>query len=72
MVRSSSVCQEVGEERMFMGEYKHNLDAKGRITLPSKFREKFDDTVIVARGFDGCLSVYTPQEWEKFYTKLHE
>ncbi len=72
MVRSSSVCQEVGDERMFMGEYKHNLDAKGRITLPSKFREKFDDTVIVARGFDGCLSVYTPQEWEKFYTKLQQ
>lgn len=55
---------------MFMGEYRHNVDAKGRLTLPSKFREKFDGTVIVTKGFDGCLNIYTLPEWEIFYQKL--
>ena len=57
---------------MFMGEYKHNLDAKGRLTLPSKFRESYQNGVIVTRGFDGCLSVYTDEEWDVFYEQLQK
>ncbi len=55
---------------MFMGEFKHTLDAKGRLTLPSKIREKYEETVVVTKGFDGCLSVYTHDEWQKMYEKL--
>lgn len=55
---------------MFMGEYRHHLDTKGRLTMPSKFRNQCGDYVIVTLGFDGCLSVYTPEEWEKYYQKL--
>lgn len=55
---------------MFMGEYRHNLDAKGRLTMPSKFRNQCGDYVVVTLGFDGCLSVYTPEAWEVFYQKL--
>ena len=55
---------------MFMGEYRHNIDAKGRLTLPSKFREKYEGNVIVTKGFDGCLNIYTLPEWDVFYQKL--
>lgn len=55
---------------MFMGEYRHNVDAKGRLTLPSKFREKYDGNVVVTKGFDGCLNIYSLPEWEIFYQKL--
>ncbi len=54
---------------MFMGQYNHNLDDKGRIIIPSKFREKLNLTVVATKGFDGCISVYTVEGWESF---LHE
>ena len=56
--------------KMFMGEYRHNIDAKGRLTLPSKFREKYDGSVVITKGFDGCLNIYSLSEWEVFYQKL--
>lgn len=55
---------------MFMGEYKHTIDVKGRLTLPAKFREELGDNFIIARGLDGCLFVYTEEEWAKFDEKL--
>ena len=55
---------------MFIGEYHHNLDAKGRIILPVKFREELHETVIVTRGLDGCLNVYTLDAWQQIYEKL--
>ncbi len=55
---------------MFMGEFRHSLDAKGRLTLPSKFREKLAGVVVVTKGFDGCLNIYAPPQWEAFYEKL--
>lgn len=51
---------------MFIGEYRHNLDQKGRLAVPSKFRGIFSKGVVVTRGFDKCLFVYTKQEWLKF------
>lgn len=51
---------------MFLGEYEHTLDDKNRLTLPAKFREAFAGGAIVTRGMDGCLSVYTKDEWERF------
>ena len=55
---------------MFMGEYRHSIDAKGRLTLPSEFREAFDNYVVVAKGLDGCLNIYSVNDWEVYLRKL--
>ena len=49
---------------MFFGSYEHNLDAKGRLFIPSKFRSKISGTVYITEGFDGCLAVYTKEDFE--------
>ena len=51
---------------MLLGEYEHNLDEKNRLTLPARFRQAFGDGVVVTRGMDGCLFVYTRAGWERF------
>lgn len=48
---------------MFMGEYNHTIDAKGRLIVPSKFREKLGEEFVVTKGLDDCLFVYPPDEW---------
>lgn len=55
---------------MFMGEYEHNIDRKGRLIMPAKFREELGEHVVVNRGLDGCLYVYTMEQWQKVYEKL--
>lgn len=55
---------------MFMGEYNHTIDAKGRLIIPSKFRETLGDTFVVTKGLDGCLFVYDNEEWSIFEEKL--
>ena len=55
---------------MFFGEYEHSIDAKGRVILPSKFREKIGDKCYVTRGLDNCLNVYTEEAWEGFVAKF--
>lgn len=61
---------EGGESMMFIGEYRHNIDSKGRIIIPAKLREELGSEVIVTKGFDGCLSIYTIAEWNVMYQKL--
>ena len=51
--------------RMFLGEYLHTFDSKNRISLPSKFRKDLGRVVVVTRGLDHCLYVYSRKEWEK-------
>ena len=70
MVQSSGKWYEVGVKHMFMGEYEHNIDRKGRLIMPAKFREELGEHVVVNRGLDGCLYVYTAAQWEEVYTKL--
>ncbi len=53
-----------------MGEYKHNLDTKGRIIVPSKFRELLDEQFVITRGLDRCLFAYTVDEWSRIEEKL--
>lgn len=48
---------------MFMGEYSHTIDTKGRIIIPSKFRESLGEEFVVTQGLDGCLFVYPNDEW---------
>jgi len=55
---------------MFMGEYNHTIDAKGRIIVPSKFRESLGDEFVVTQGLDGCLFVYPDEEWMNFVAEL--
>lgn len=55
---------------MLNGEFGHSVDAKGRVTMPSKFREELGELCYVTRGLDHCLLVYSTEEWEKFTSKL--
>lgn len=55
---------------MFMGEYNHTVDEKGRLIIPSKFREELGDEFVVTKGLDGCLFVYAPGEWTLLEEKL--
>ena len=55
---------------MFMGEYNHTIDAKGRLIVPAKFREILGDNFIVTKGLDGCLFVYPNDDWTRFEEKL--
>lgn len=57
---------------MFIGEYQHNLDAKGRIIIPSKFRDELHTTFILARGFDGCLSIRSLEQWNKMFEEINK
>lgn len=55
---------------MFIGEYRHTLDEKGRLALPAKFRSLLQKGAVVTRGLDRCLFVYTAAEWKKLAEKL--
>jgi len=55
---------------MFIGEFTHNLDVKGRIAIPVKFRDKVSGGAIITRGLDHCLFVFTNKEWETLAQKL--
>ncbi|MHC9536757.1 division/cell wall cluster transcriptional repressor MraZ [Dellaglioa sp. BT-FLS60] len=55
---------------MFMGEFKHTLDAKGRLIIPAKFREELGEKFVVTRGMDGCLFGYTQTEWTLLEEKI--
>lgn len=57
---------------MFMGEYNYTIDDKGRITIPSKFREELGNDFIVTRGLDKCLFVYPKSEWDNVISKYKE
>ena len=50
---------------MFLGEYLHTFDSKNRISIPSKFRKDLGRVVVVTRGLDHCLYVYSRKAWEK-------
>lgn len=58
--------------RGFKGEYNHTVDAKGRLIVPAKFREALGETFVVTKGLDGCLYVYSDEEWENIENKFRE
>lgn len=55
---------------MFMGEYNHTIDQKGRLIIPSKFRELLGEQFVVTRGLDGCLFLFPVNEWNDYEEKL--
>ena len=56
---------------MFIGEYHHTIDEKGRIIIPAKFREELGNHFIVTRGIENCLFVYSYENWTKITNKLN-
>lgn len=56
---------------MFLGEYEHNLDDKGRVAVPARFREELGEGVIVTRGFDRCLMAFPRSRWDKLAEQLN-
>ena len=54
----------------FIGEYAHNIDKKGRIIIPSRFRDAYEGRLIVAKGLDGCLTLYTLEQWATLIAKV--
>ena len=57
---------------MFMGEFQHTIDTKGRLIMPAKLREKLGEKFVVTRGLDGCLFGYPLSEWAVLEAKLNE
>lgn len=55
---------------MFFGEFKHNIDAKGRLSIPAKMRNQCGDSVYVMKGNDGCLAVYTQEGFDEYYAEI--
>ena len=57
---------------MFLGEYQHSLDAKGRVILPARFRDQLEGGAVMARALDGCLAVYPVDEFDRLATRIRE
>jgi MraZ protein len=55
---------------MFLGEFSHTIDDKGRLTIPAKFRDELESGVVITRGLDGCLWAYGRSEWETLAEKI--
>lgn len=55
---------------MFMGEYNHTVDEKGRLIIPSKFREELGNEFVITKGLDDCLFIYNNTEWKALEDKL--
>ncbi len=55
---------------MFLGEFQHTVDQKGRLAIPAKFREELADGAVVTRGLDKCLVIYPRIEWETLAEKV--
>ncbi|MDD2207826.1 MAG: division/cell wall cluster transcriptional repressor MraZ [Bacilli bacterium] len=55
---------------MLMGEYHHNIDDKGRLIIPSKFRYELGEKFIITRGLDKCLFIYSSEDWNKIVERL--
>ena len=70
MVDSGILWKKVGD-KMLLGEYHHNIDDKGRLVIPTKYREELGDEFIITRGIERCLYVYCKVEWEKLVSKLN-
>lgn len=70
VVKNGEAAAAVRGRLMFMGEFNHNIDAKGRLIIPSRFREELGENSVLTRGMDGCLSIYPQEAWKAFEEKL--
>jgi MraZ protein len=70
VVLSGGLGRRGGDQAMFMGEYQHSVDDKGRLIVPAKFRESLGSAFIMTRGLDQCLFIYPLSEWQVLEQKL--
>ncbi len=70
LIGSGILWKKVGDI-MLMGEYHHTLDDKGRLVIPTKFREELGSEFIIARGIEKCIYAYSKTEWDKLVAKLN-
>ena len=56
---------------MFIGEFHHSIDAKGRLIMPAKFREQLNECCVITRGIDQCLFIYPIEEWKILLEKVN-
>lgn len=61
-----------GDKFMLLGEYIHNVDSKGRVSIPSKFKEDLKESFIITKGIDNCLFIYSKDQWNIFEDKLKQ
>jgi MraZ protein len=61
----------VKDTDVFLGEYEHSVDAKGRIAVPARYRSRLEQGLVITRSFDQCLLVYPQEEWETLSQKLN-
>ena len=59
-------------KHMLLGEFKHNLDSKNRLTIPAKLRLELSEKPVLTRGLDNCLFIYSHRDWELFMEKLNK
>lgn len=71
MAKSGDSSQK-GGDGMLVGEFQHNIDAKGRMIMPAKFRDELGEKFVITKGLDKCLFVFSQEEWEKLDQKLSE
>lgn len=57
---------------MLMGEYHHNIDDKGRLTIPSKFRDDLGEKFVITRGLENCLFAYSLEDFQKIVAELQK
>src|SRR5712671_1926251 len=55
---------------MFLGTYRHAVDAKGRLAIPARFREQLPTGTVISKGAEGCLQVYPPKEWARVKDRM--
>ena len=60
-----------GVKKMFLGEYRHSLDDKGRLFIPARLREALGKRFYISKGFDHCLMIYDEEQWNLFAEKLN-
>lgn len=60
----------MAEQKEFYGEYKFNMDSKGRVTLPARYRDMLGEGFCVTKGYDDCLSIYDSENWARFSARL--
>lgn len=70
VAESGAKWMKVGDKASFLGEYRHNIDAKNRLIIPAKFRDSLSSTFYVTKGLDGCLAVYTEESWAQQVEQL--
>ena len=56
--------------QMLLGEFNHSIDEKGRLIIPAKLRDDLGDSFVICNGLEGCLFVYSQEEWNKFVAEL--